>query len=112
MYIYNIRLELQMEIEQRHVVSYLNRKGMELSMIVAELAAVYHEDAFDEKRVKYWLHEMKFHRSDLNDRPSSGRPFLKILMLEFCKSWKVNHGLWIERPLSSSRFLRRRCISV
>jgi hypothetical protein len=62
-----------MEIEQRYVVSYLHRKGMKLPAIVAEFATVYHGDAFDENRVKYWLHEIKFHRSDLSDRPSSGR---------------------------------------
>jgi hypothetical protein len=38
-----------MEIEQRHLVSYLHRKGMKLPAIVAELAAVYYEDAFDQK---------------------------------------------------------------
>jgi hypothetical protein len=70
--IYNIRLELQMEIEQRHVVSYLHRKGMKLPAIVVELAAIYYEDALDENRVKYWLHEIKLHRSDPSDRPSSG----------------------------------------
>jgi hypothetical protein len=41
------------------VVSCLHRKGMKLAAIVAELAAVYHKDAFDENRVKYWLHEIK-----------------------------------------------------
>jgi hypothetical protein len=94
MYVHNIRVELQMEIEQRYVVSYLHRKGMKLSPIVAELAAVYHENAFNENRVKYWLHEIKLHHSDLSDRPSSGQPLLKILVLEFCKSWKLSHGLW------------------
>jgi hypothetical protein len=52
-YVYDIRLELQIEIEQRYVVSYLHQKGMELPAIVAELAAVYHEDPFDGNRVKY-----------------------------------------------------------
>jgi hypothetical protein len=52
MYLYNIRLELQ-GIEQRYAVSYLHRKGMKLHGIVAELAVVYHEDEFDENRVKY-----------------------------------------------------------
>jgi hypothetical protein len=42
-----------MEIDQRYVVSYLHRKGMKLPAIVAELAAVYREDAVDESRVKY-----------------------------------------------------------
>jgi hypothetical protein len=69
----NLRLELRMEIEQRYVVSHLHRKGMKPPMIIADLATVYHEDTFDEYRVKYWLHEIKRHRSDLNDRPSSGR---------------------------------------
>jgi transposase len=77
MHVDNIRLELQMEIEERYVVSYLHRKGMKLPAIVAELAAVHHENAFDENRVKYWLHEIKLHRSDLSDRPSSGRPPLE-----------------------------------
>jgi hypothetical protein len=35
---------------------------MKLLAIVAELATVYYEDAFGENRVKYWLHEIKFHR--------------------------------------------------
>jgi hypothetical protein len=37
-----------MEIEQRYIVSSLHSKGMKLPTIVAELAAIYHEDAFDE----------------------------------------------------------------
>jgi hypothetical protein len=41
-----------MEIEQRYVVSYFHCKRMKLPAIVVELAAVYHEDAFDENRVK------------------------------------------------------------
>jgi hypothetical protein len=59
-----------MEIQRRDVVSDLHRKGMKLPSTVAELAAVYDEDAFDEKRVKYWLYETKLHRSDLSDRPT------------------------------------------
>jgi hypothetical protein len=58
-------------------VSYLHRKVMKLPAIVAELAAVYHEDAFDENRVNSWLHEIKLHRIGLSDRPSSGRPPLE-----------------------------------
>jgi hypothetical protein len=54
MYIYNIRLELQMEIEQGYGVSCIHRKGMKLPAIVADLAAVYHKDAVGENRVKYW----------------------------------------------------------
>jgi hypothetical protein len=50
---------------------------MKLPAIVVELAGVYHEDVFDGNRVKYWLHEMKLHRSDLSARPSSSGPYLE-----------------------------------
>jgi hypothetical protein len=53
MYVYDIRLELQMEIGQRYVVSYLHCREIKLPAIVAELAAVDHEDAFDENRVNH-----------------------------------------------------------
>jgi hypothetical protein len=53
MYVCDIRLGLQMEIEQRYVVSSPYRKGMKLPAIVAGRAAVYHEDSFNENRVKY-----------------------------------------------------------
>jgi hypothetical protein len=56
MHVYDIRLELLMEIEQRDMVSCLYCKGMELPAMVAELAAVDHKYAFDENRVKYWRH--------------------------------------------------------
>jgi hypothetical protein len=72
MYVYNIRLELHMEIDQRYSVSSLHYKGMKLSAIAADVAAVYHDDAFDENRVKHCLDEIKLHRSDMSDRPSSG----------------------------------------
>jgi hypothetical protein len=66
-----------MEIEQIYVVSYLHRKGMKRSAMVAEPAAVYHEDIIDENKGKYLLHEIKLHRFDLSDRPSAGRPPLE-----------------------------------
>jgi hypothetical protein len=62
-----------MDVEQRCVVNYLHRKGMKLPAIVAERASVYHEDGFDENRMKYGLHDIKLHRSNLSDRPSSSR---------------------------------------
>jgi hypothetical protein len=62
------------EIEEMYVVSYFHRKGMKRPAIAAEPAAVYHEDAFDENIVKYCLHEIKLHRSDLSHPLSSGRP--------------------------------------
>jgi hypothetical protein len=64
-----------MEIEQRYVVNCFHRKGMKLPAVVAERAAVDHENAFDENRVKYCLHEIELNRSNLSDRSSpGGRP--------------------------------------
>jgi hypothetical protein len=92
MYVYNIRLELHMKIHQRYGESSLHRKGMKMAAIVAERAAVYHEDAFDENRVNYLPYESKLHRSDLSDRPSSCRPLLeandaRILQVLEAESW-------------------------
>jgi hypothetical protein len=60
-------------------MSCLHRKGPKLPAVVAELAAIYHEAALDENRVKYWFHEIQSHRSGLSDRPSSGRAPLEDL---------------------------------
>jgi hypothetical protein len=84
----NIRLELQMEIKQRYVVSYIHRNGMKLPAIIAEIAVVYHGNAFDENKVKYWLHEIKLHRSDLSDQPSSGR--LHLEDIDFSEQFEKN----------------------
>jgi hypothetical protein len=108
MYVYNIRLELQMEIEQRYMVSLFHHKRMKLPVIVAEKVTVCHKDAFDENGVKYWPHEIMFHCSDLSDRPNLADSLLKISMLEFCKFWRLSHGLRFEQLPSSSRFLHRR----
>jgi hypothetical protein len=47
MYVYNIRFELEIEIEQTYVVGYPCRTGMKLPAIIAELAAVYQGDTFN-----------------------------------------------------------------
>jgi hypothetical protein len=65
---------------------------VKLPAIVAQLAAVYHEDAFDENRVKNSLQKIKLHPSDLSDRPSSGRPPLddinaRILQVLEAEPW-------------------------
>jgi hypothetical protein len=49
-----------MEIEQSYVVNCLHRKGMKLPAIAIELAAVYDKGAFNENKIKYWLHEIKY----------------------------------------------------
>jgi hypothetical protein len=65
---------------------------MKRPAIIAKLAVVYHEDTFDENRVKYWLYEIKLHRCDLNDRLSSSRPpcediDTRILQVLEAKPW-------------------------
>jgi hypothetical protein len=90
----NIYLESQMGVEHRCVVGYLHRKGTKLPTVVAELMEVYHEDAFDENRVNYWLHETKLHHSDLSDRPRPGWPPLedvdaRILQVLEAEPWSL-----------------------
>jgi hypothetical protein len=87
MYAYNIRFGLQMEIDPRYVVSYLHRKGMKLPAIVAEIAAAYYEDEFDENILKYWLHEIKLHRSDLSDRPPLEDIDARVLRVLEAEPW-------------------------
>jgi transposase len=94
MSVYNIRFEFHMKIEQRSVVSCLHRKGITLPTIVVELMTVSHEDAIDENRVKYWLHEIELHRSDLSDQSNSGRPPLedidaRILQVLEAEPWSL-----------------------
>jgi hypothetical protein len=101
-----------MEIKQRYVVSYLHRTGMKLPAIVAGPAAVSHKGALDENSAKYWLHEIKLHRSDLSDRLTSSRPLLGDIDARICKSRKLSHGLRFERSMNSSKFLRRSRISI
>jgi hypothetical protein len=95
MCVYNIRLEFQMEIEQRDVVRSLHGKGMEPPVIVVELAGACHKEAFDENIANPWLHEIKLPRSDLSDRPSSGRPPVddidaRILQVSEAEPWSFD----------------------
>jgi hypothetical protein len=46
MYVYNIRLKLQMKTKQRYVVSYLHRKGTKLPARVAEVSRPWFSRAF------------------------------------------------------------------
>jgi hypothetical protein len=107
----SIRLELQMEIEQGYVVSYLHRKGMKLPAIIAERATVSHEDPFDENRVKYWLDETKIHRCDPSDRPSSVRLSLedidaRILQVLEAEPWSSVRTIaeFLKIPASTMHF--------
>jgi hypothetical protein len=84
-YVSNVRFQFQMEIGEKYVVTYLHGQGVKLPEIVAALARVFHEEPSDENMAKYWLHELKLHRSDLRDRPNSDRPSLKTPVSEFCK---------------------------
>jgi hypothetical protein len=116
MYVYNIRLELRMEIEQRHVVSYLLRKGMKLPAIVAELAAVSQEDALDKDRAKHWPHETKLPRFDLNDRASSSQTPLedidaRILEVEPWSSVRTIAG-FLKIPASTVHFHRTTSLNM
>jgi hypothetical protein len=44
---------IPIEIDQGSVLSGVRSKSMKLPEIVAELACVYHEEAFNQNRIKY-----------------------------------------------------------
>ena len=63
-----------MELEQRHIIKFLSRKGLKLRAIVTELSEQYGADAYDEPSIKYWLHQLKLGRKDLSTQHVGGRP--------------------------------------
>jgi hypothetical protein len=92
---------------------------MKLPAIVAEPAAVYHEDAFDENRMKYWLHEIKLRCSDLSDRPSSDRSPLedtdaRILQVLEAEPWSSVQTIteFLKIPASTVHIHLTTCLNM
>jgi hypothetical protein len=62
------------EIDQRYVIKFLDTKKFVPDRIVAELASVYEEQAYAKKAVKYWIHQVKLGKSDIEDESKHGPP--------------------------------------
>jgi hypothetical protein len=84
---------------------------MKLPEIVTELASVYHEEAFDENKVKYRSYKFKLHRPDLSDWPSSADR-LEELDARILQVLEPEPWFRSKREPRSSTFLLRRNVFI
>jgi hypothetical protein len=63
-----------MELEQRHMIKFLHLKGLKLQEIATELSSAYGQNAHARRNIKYWLHQIKLGRTDLQTQHVRGRP--------------------------------------
>jgi hypothetical protein len=63
-----------LELEQRHIIKFLHLKGIKLQEIAAELSSAYGQDARAWWNIKYWLHQVKLGRTDLQTQYVRERP--------------------------------------
>jgi hypothetical protein len=79
-----------MDLEHRHVIQFLHRKGLKLELIVAELSSTYGQDAYERSSIKYWMPQLKLGRTDLKMMHVGERPALDDSAAEMfsllCKS--------------------------
>jgi hypothetical protein len=54
-----------MEMEQRHVIKFLDVKGLKLDGVTTQLSTTYDQDADAPPGIKYLLHQIKLGRTDL-----------------------------------------------
>jgi hypothetical protein len=87
-----------MDLEQYHVIQFLDRKGLKLEPIAAELLSTYEQDAYERSSIKYWMHQLKLGRTDLKTLYVGGRPALDDINAEV---------FWLLRkyPLASIRII-------
>jgi hypothetical protein len=65
-----------MDLDQCHVIQFLNRKGLKLESIAAELSRTYGQDVYERPSIKYWMHQLKLGRTDLKRLHVGGRSAL------------------------------------
>jgi transposase len=65
-----------MELEQRRIIKFWHLKGLKLQEIATELFSAYIHMARMRARpsIKYWLHQIKLERTDLQTQHIGGRP--------------------------------------
>lgn len=61
-------------MNQRGVIYFYYKLGLENKDIHEHLLDVYGDDAVSEKTVEYWTHQFKLGRTDIKDAPRPGRP--------------------------------------
>jgi hypothetical protein len=63
-----------MELEQHHIIKFLNIKGLKLGYIAVELSSLDGQDAYTRSSLKYCLHEHRLGRKDVTTWDANGRP--------------------------------------
>jgi hypothetical protein len=74
-----------MDLEQRHVIQFLDRKGLKLDLIDAELSGTDGQDVDEWPSIKYWLYQLKLGRIDLKTPHVRGDPPLTISRPRFSR---------------------------
>jgi hypothetical protein len=68
------KIVTSVDLEQRHVIQFLSRKGLKLDWIAAELSGTHGQDASERASITYWLHQLKLGRTGLKTRHVGGDP--------------------------------------
>jgi transposase len=89
----------KMEIEMRAVIFYYCRQGKGEKKIHHKLSDVYSKDSYSLGAVKYWVRELKAHRTDLHDEIRPGRSSIDV-------SVQIAR-LLNEEPFNSTRHVAR-----
>lgn len=68
-----------LDIQQRSVIRFFYLKGESNQFIADSLQEVYGPDAYSLEKVKYWTHQFKLGRTNINNNKSTGKPPLDYL---------------------------------
>jgi hypothetical protein len=71
-----------MDLEQPYVIQFLDRKGLKLEPIAAELSSTYGQDADERSSIKYRMDQLKVGRTNLKTLDVGGRPALNDIDAE------------------------------
>jgi transposase len=66
-----------LQLEQRIIIKFLRKEGLATDQIVSKLQEHYHEHAYEDRTVRFWMTELERGREDLRDAPRTGRPPLE-----------------------------------
>ena len=68
-----------LDIQQRSVIRFFYLKGESNQFIADSLQEVYGPDAYSLEKVKYWTHQFKLGRTNVDNNKSTGKPPLDYL---------------------------------
>jgi hypothetical protein len=101
-----------MDLEQRHVIQFLCRKGPKLDSIAVELSGTSGQDAYERASIKYWLQQLRLGRTDLKKLRVGGDRRLTISTPKFSR---FSENILLPRSEELQRlclYLRRLCIPI